>query len=220
MTGRERLLTTNYKVSSRRDRTDSRHGVPLTLVRWLYAVAAGLVASTATGLCRSAEADRMLLSGSDWFVRLPHVGIIPAIDLGETDNIHPRRKAEVGHRLAMLAEAKIYNLAVDYSGPIYVSSVIDANRIRLTFDHAAGMRSSGSVGSTGFAIAGEDHRFYGANAEIEENLIIVSSPLLQKPVAARYAWVDSPIAVLVNGVGLPAFPFRTDQRPGLTSGRR
>ena len=32
-----------------------------------------------------------------------------------------------------------------------------------------------------------------------------------KPVAVRYAWQDWPECNLINGEGLPASPFRTDE---------
>jgi hypothetical protein len=35
-------------------------------------------------------------------------------------------------------------------------------------------------------------------------------------IAARYAWQANPAATLFNGKGLPAVPFRTDNRPGMT----
>ena len=62
----------------------------------------------------------------------------------------------------------------------------------------------------GFAIAGEDRHFVWADARIEKDSVVVSSPAVSKPVAVRYAWADNPECNLVNGSGLPASPFRTD----------
>ena len=62
-----------------------------------------------------------------------------------------------------------------------------------------------------FAIAGADKKFIWADAVIKNNKVIVSSALIKKPVAVRYAWADSPVeANLYNKEGLPAAPFRTD----------
>jgi sialate O-acetylesterase len=72
----------------------------------------------------------------------------------------------------------------------------------------------------GFAIAGEDRRFVWADARIDGDAVIVSSPKVLKPVAVRYGWADNPIANLYNGAGLPASPFRTDDWPGVTTARR
>jgi sialate O-acetylesterase len=69
--------------------------------------------------------------------------------------------------------------------------------------------TSGRVG--GFAIAGADHKFVWADARIEGDHVVVSSPSVTSPVAVRYAWGNNPTeANLYNREGLPANPFRTD----------
>ena len=62
----------------------------------------------------------------------------------------------------------------------------------------------------GFAIAGEDKRFVWADAKIEGDTVVVSSPQVEKPVAVRYGWADNPVANLYNRSGLPTTPFRTN----------
>ena len=62
----------------------------------------------------------------------------------------------------------------------------------------------------GFAIAGADKKFVWANARIDGNKVIVSSPDVKEPKAVRYAWAANPVWSLENGAGLPATPFRTD----------
>ncbi len=62
----------------------------------------------------------------------------------------------------------------------------------------------------GFAIAGADKKFYWAEAEIEDNQIVVWSDEVDHPVAVRYGWADNPDVSLYNEEGLPAVPFRTD----------
>ena len=69
----------------------------------------------------------------------------------------------------------------------------------------------------GFAIAGRNHEFHWAKAEIDGDKIIVSAPeAVPYPVAARYAWANNPVCNLYNGAGLPASPFRTDDWRGIT----
>ena len=62
----------------------------------------------------------------------------------------------------------------------------------------------------GFAIAGEDQKFVWADAKIDGDRVIVSSPEVKSPVAVRYAWADNPTFNLYNDAGIPASPFRTD----------
>lgn len=63
---------------------------------------------------------------------------------------------------------------------------------------------------TGFGIAGTDRKFVWADAVIEGNKVIVSSPEVAEPVAVRYGFSNSPRCNLYNEEGLPASPFRTD----------
>ena len=62
-----------------------------------------------------------------------------------------------------------------------------------------------------FAVAGEDKKWFWADAVIEGNAVVVSSPDVKAPVAVRYAFEMNPDgANLYNREGLPASPFRTD----------
>ena len=68
----------------------------------------------------------------------------------------------------------------------------------------------------GFTIAGKDHKFYQAKAEIAGDTVVVSSELVDAPIAVRYGWADHPLVNLFNREGLPASPFRTDDFRGIT----
>jgi len=72
----------------------------------------------------------------------------------------------------------------------------------------------------GFAIAGEDRKFVWADAKIEGDAVVVSSPGVAKPVAVRYGWDIDPVCNLINHAGLPAVPFRTDDWPTATRDRK
>jgi hypothetical protein len=62
-----------------------------------------------------------------------------------------------------------------------------------------------------FAIAGSDKKWFWADARIDGNEVVVSSPEVPKPVAVRYAFSMNPEGCnLYNKDGLPASPFRTD----------
>ena len=71
-----------------------------------------------------------------------------------------------------------------------------------------------------FAIAGDDRKWYWADAQIEGDTVVVSSPSVPNPREVRYAWQSNPTATLFNGAGLPAGPFRTDNWPGMTDSHR
>ncbi|MGI5974720.1 MAG: sialate O-acetylesterase [Paludibacter sp.] len=148
---------------------------------------------------------------------LNNTGIAVTIDIGEADDIHPRNKQDVGKRLALAARAQTYGEKIPYSGPVYKTYKIEGNSIRLSFEHTdGGLQTKNGEKLQGFTIAGADHKFYWADAGIEGDEIIVSSPEVKFPVAVRYAWADNPICNLYNGAGLPASPFRTDNWRGIT----
>jgi sialate O-acetylesterase len=256
------------------------------------------------------EAQFMALS-------LPKAGMASAIDLGESYNIHPLNKQEVGRRLSLTALATVYNQKIEFSGPIFESMSIEGNQIRLNFQHtggglvavdnadrfanepllrtppsssyyvyfdvlqAAGLLEDSPVAydSTkvltrreaaqitaameakltdgaanaainaaavrpgtdiarlqrtltglktafapqiahlktpqrgtlrGFALAGTDGKWVWADASIQNDSVLVSSPEVSKPVAVRYGWANNPVGNLYNRAGLPASSFRTD----------
>ncbi|HEY4151069.1 MAG TPA: sialate O-acetylesterase, partial [Chitinophagaceae bacterium] len=108
---------------------------------------------------------------------LPNTGMAVIIDIGDADNIHPKNKQEVGRRLALIALAKNYGEKLVYTGPVFQSQKIGGNTIRLAFKTAGGQLTTGNNKPlTGFAIAGADHVFHWANASIENNQVVVSSP--------------------------------------------
>lgn len=142
---------------------------------------------------------------------IPHTGMAVTLDIGDAKDVHPRNKLEVGNRLARLALAGTYGQAGDASGPVMRNSSIQNDRIRLQFDHAGRGLVAKDGGLQQFAIAGADGRFVWADAVIEADQVMVSSPAVAQPVFVRYAWADNPAgANLYNSEGLPAAPFRTD----------
>lgn len=149
---------------------------------------------------------------------LDHTGMAVAIDIGEADDIHPKNKADVGHRLAQAALAGTYGRPVVPSGPLYDSFVREEGALRVRFRHAAGLNARGGA-PTGFAIAGDDHKWHWAEARVDGETIVVRSPEVASPVAVRYGWADNPSCNLYNADGLPASPFRTDDWPGVTGPR-
>lgn len=139
-----------------------------------------------------------------------HTGMAITIDLGEADNIHPRNKQEVGHRLALWARARVYGETIAYSGPLPESHAIENGKLVVTFSHADGGLVARDGPLRGFLVAGPDRQWTPAEALIRGNQVVVSSPRVAAPVAVRYAWADNPACNLFNGAGLPASPFRTD----------
>jgi sialate O-acetylesterase len=175
-------------------------------------------------------------------LRLPKTGQAVLIDLGESADIHPRNKREVGERLARLALAKQFGKEVVCDGPVYESMAVEGSQIRLRFRHASGdlvalplgsaydviskigktaplVRNSPASELEGFAICGEDRKWVWADAKIDGDTVLVWSNAVARPVAVRYGWAENPTCNLGNRAGLPASPFRTDSFPEVTANR-
>ncbi|WP_395740550.1 sialate O-acetylesterase [Prosthecobacter sp.] len=144
-------------------------------------------------------------------LKVPNTGMTVNLDIGDAGNIHPKNKQEIGRRLALWARAKVYGEKVEYSGPVYGSHEIKGSEVVVEFKHAGGLKTvDGGAAVKGFAIADETKQWQWAEARIEGGKVVVSSAAVAKPVAVRYAWANNPEVNLVNGSGLPAAPFRTD----------
>jgi sialate O-acetylesterase len=151
---------------------------------------------------------------------VPNSCLAVTIDTGDADNIHPKDKQPVGERLALCALAKYYRENVVYSGPILDSVERLPGAIRLHFVNTDGglMVKGPKLGE--FVVAGDDRKWYWADAHLEGGNIVVSSSSVPNPKEVRYAWQSNPAATLFNGAGLPAGPFRTDTWPGITETQR
>jgi sialate O-acetylesterase len=145
---------------------------------------------------------------------IPNTGMAVTTDLVDNiADIHPRLKAQVARRLALLALAKTYGKSdLVYMGPVYKSMAVEGSKVRLSFDHVGGgLASRDGKPLTFFEIAGADKKFVKAQAAIDGDAVVVSSDEVKEPVAVRFAWHQEAMPNLQNKEGLPASPFRTDR---------
>jgi sialate O-acetylesterase len=150
---------------------------------------------------------------------VPHSCLAVTIDRGNPENIHPIDKKEPGERLALCALAEHYGRDLPHSGPTLKSVKPLPGALKVQFDHVDGGLVVEGGKPAEFAIAGDDRRWYWADARVEGDTVVVLPPSVPDPKAVRYAWQANPPATLFNGAGLPAVPFRTDSWPGITAGR-
>jgi sialate O-acetylesterase len=141
----------------------------------------------------------------------PNTGMAVSIDVGDRYDIHPHNKQPIGERLALQAEHMAYHEKLIYSGPTFDRLGTNGNSLTISFKNTgSGLVLKNTLQDSGFFIAGDDHVFHPADARISGTSIILSSPLIKKPVVVRYAWDSDPNVTLFNKKGLPAAPFRTD----------
>ncbi|HEY3323477.1 MAG TPA: sialate O-acetylesterase [Planctomycetota bacterium] len=128
-------------------------------------------------------------------------------DLGDAHDIHPKNKQDVGKRLALIAQARIFGKAVEYSGPVFKTATIEGKTVGVRYEHIGGGLLVKGEKLEGFALAGADRKFVWADAKIDGDDVLVSSAQVDEPKVLRYDYVDVPRYRLWNKAGLPAAPF-------------
>ena len=148
---------------------------------------------------------------------LPATAMAVITDIGEENDVHPKKKEPVGARLARAAFSFVYGQPIGGSGPLYSAMTVEGDRAILQFQYVGQGLVAKDGPLVGFTIAGDDHKFVPALAEIQGETVVVHADKVTHPVAVRYGWADYPVVNLWNGDGLPASPFRTDDFPMVTA---
>ena len=143
-------------------------------------------------------------------LELPGTGVANTIDLGDATNVHPSDKLPVGQRLALLAARDTLGHEIVAEGPVFDRLELKDDSILVHFKDAEGLKTNDGEAPSGFWLADESDNWVPANATIENESVVLRSSQLKKPLYVRYAFAGMPKVNLVNRVGLPAYPFRTD----------
>ncbi len=149
---------------------------------------------------------------------------IPAYDV-QVPGLHPRKKREHGRRAAQWALSDIYDVPnASWSTPTIPTVETRGGMMIVRFaDNERMQPDDGSTILEGFSVAGEDGRFFMAHARHEPwekadvwtkgwQTVRVWSPMVENPVALRYAWATSPVGNLKlrGDQDIPLPSFRTD----------
>ena len=172
--------------------------------------------------------DRAGLQGSYWAqirevqaktaATLKNAALCITLDLGLVDNQHPPTKRQVGSRLAALATAP--TAGIDSSvAPRFARADFNSGHATLRFENGGALVLKDAPASSDFLVAGKDRIWHVASVVRDGDTLVLQSKEVPEPVAARYAWSDSPHATLADTVGLPMAPFRTDTWPLLADRR-
>ncbi len=156
--------------------------------------------------CRIREAQ------ANVYRKLRNTGLAVLTDCGEYDNIHPKDKETVGHRLALQALCEVYDRMprTEACAPMFSMGYAARNRFVVRTVHAPdGFRVDGAA--TGFALAGADGIFHPAEAECLPDCIVLTAKDVPAPKFARYAWTNFMKVTVFGKNGLPLAPFRTDR---------
>src|SRR5262249_46248284 len=140
---------------------------------------------------------------------VPNTAMAVITDAGHPTDIPPPEKAPVGARLALPARALAYSEKIVYSGPIYAGMEVTDGKAVVKFRHVGSGLVAKGGGLQGFEVAARDGKFVKADAVIQGETVIVSSPDVALPVEVSYGWATRPRVTLTTREGLPASPFRS-----------
>ena len=163
-------------------------------------------------------------AGDDWgLVReqqrrtlaVANTAMVVSHDVGLADNIHPPDKQTVATRLALAARGLVYGEAVAYRGPLFRQATTElaedgSTVIRVWFDFSEGLTFRNKP-ITGFELAGADHHFMKATAQLDGETIVVRSAAVPHPLSVRFDWMSVVPDSLYNAAGLPASTFTSER---------
>ncbi len=142
---------------------------------------------------------------------IPHSGMVPTVDIGSHEFIHPPKKLEVGNRLAYLALVNDYGLkGINPVAPAYRSVEFKGAEAIITVKADGPGLLPAKVPVSGFEVAGEDRVFHPAIATAYKNVVTVTCEAVPAPVAVRYCFRNWSKGTLWNSDGIPLLSFRTD----------
>jgi sialate O-acetylesterase len=157
------------------------------------------------------------------------IGFVSSFDLRKSW-YHPQIKVPAGERAAKWALVRQYGIlqgrdADQYWLPPSITDVktVDGT-IRLTMTTEIKTKDDSDVNLLGFAIAGQDRRFYPADVQYytdgsvdnrnrpkyQRNVLVLSSRFVPQPVHYRHAWARNPLSNIVNPRGVPLATQRSD----------
>ena len=155
-------------------------------------------------------------------LQLPNTGMVVTNDIGESGNIHPINKLDVGKRLSLWALKNDYQKKIaEVSGPLLESVQFKSRKTIVSFSHCEGglmaaektaldapVKTNNAL--AGFQICGRDRKWLWAEAKIiSKNQVELSHAKVSKAIEVRYFWAQNIKGKvrLYNKAGLPASTF-------------
>ncbi len=138
---------------------------------------------------------------------IPNSGMAVSYDLGDSLNVHPIRKKELGERLALQALKQTYGKELVASGPEPLSATIQQGNIVISFKPSAPLAVANRGQLTGFELVTFRGNHLTAQARLVNNQVLLALPSGEKIKTVLYAWQPFTRANLINEAGLPASTF-------------
>lgn len=139
-------------------------------------------------------------------LEMPHTAMVVTSDLGDSLNVHPIRKKEVGDRMALQAFDKGYGFRLKAGDPAPVKTKTRPGQVILTCKPARKLKTSDGLPLAELEAAGEEAIFRPVTATLKGHKIWIPDPEGEIR-AIRYGWKPYSRGNLVNEAGWPASTF-------------
>jgi sialate O-acetylesterase len=145
---------------------------------------------------------------------LPFTGMAAAWEYGESNDIHPLNKKDIGYRLYLAAEKLLFGTGNTSPGPMVKKHEMKDKKLYIYFDNCGtGLNFSsheGAENTEGFISVITDEKQIRLPVVIESlDCISIDLSNIKNPKKILYAWANNPKdRQLYNKEGLPCIPFR------------
>lgn len=164
--------------------------------------------------------DEFVTEPNNWAFRREQQMLVTKVDkrshlattqhIGDEYDIHPMRKIELGHRMALKMLKHSYGFDIIGDQPVYKSAEFGEHRATITLDNAQGLYSR-YMWAVKMYVADSEGNMERADVEITDDGRIILTCKMKNPACVRFAFHShyngrAPF----NVAGLPLSPFRTD----------
>jgi sialate O-acetylesterase len=149
------------------------------------------------------EAAQMRSIMSDSCKSISNSAVVLTGDLGDSLNIHPSKKREVGERLALKALSKTYGIKkydIDY--PVVKSAKKEGFKVVLIIEETYGQIIV-NPGANTFEMSEDGINYFKSSFEIRGNKIILQCDKVKSPKFVRHAFRNSSKVNVLNAKMLP-----------------
>ena len=141
---------------------------------------------------------------------IPNSSMAVSMDYGDSTDVHPIRKKEIGDRLALLALKNTYGKSVVANGPSPLYAVESNDQIVISFTIAKKLAAADKKDIIGFEMVTDKGKHIKTLATAKNNQVFISIPKGENVKSVYYAWESFTRANLVNVAGLPCSTFKIE----------
>ena len=141
---------------------------------------------------------------------IPNSGMAVSMDYGDSTDVHPIRKKEIGDRLALLALKNTYGKKVTSNGPSPLNAIKNKDQIVISFTFAKNLSRANNKEIIGFELVTEKGKYIKVLATAKNNQVFITIPEGENIKSVYYAWEPFTRANLVNEAGLPCSTFKLE----------